>query len=180
MTSQTRHERAILDVLDTAANFEPFEGEVWRIVTSGRNPLRGSSANGRWSGDRHYEVLYTSFERRGALAEIGFRLSLEPIWPSRLEHDLCRIKVHADSILRLSDFALLERLGVNVTRYQSFDYSQTQAIASAVHFLEFDGLIVPSARADCENLVLFLDRVTNLEVVSNERVDWAAWRAENR
>ena len=34
-----------------------------------------------------------------------------------------------------------------------------QAIAAAAHFLEFDGLIVPSARAPVLNLVLFLDQV---------------------
>lgn len=32
---------------------------------------------------------------------------------------------------------------------------QTQQIGTAVQFLGFDGLIVPSARWECKNLVLF-------------------------
>ncbi|HEY4164279.1 MAG TPA: RES family NAD+ phosphorylase [Dongiaceae bacterium] len=55
----------------------------------------------------------------------------------------------------------------------------TQSIAAAAHFLEFDGLCVPSARADCHNLVLFLDRVADgndLNVRETEAVDWEKWR----
>jgi len=55
----------------------------------------------------------------------------------------------------------------------------TQAITAAAHFLAFDGLLVPSARFPCTNLVLFLDRVIEhgrLDVRQSEPVDWAAWR----
>jgi len=49
-------------------------------------------------------------------------------------------------------------------------------------FMGFDGIISPSARFDCENLVLFLDgfNVENIETVSQISVDWADWRARNR
>jgi hypothetical protein len=40
------HDRAILDALD-AIDPEPFAGEVWRVTRKGRDPLRGSTANGR-------------------------------------------------------------------------------------------------------------------------------------
>jgi hypothetical protein len=72
------HDRAILDALE-AIDPEPFDGEVWRVTRKGREPLRGSSAQGRWSGNCELEVLYTSLMREGALAEIRFRLSLEPV-----------------------------------------------------------------------------------------------------
>lgn len=179
MTDSGRvHDRAILDALD-ALTPEPFAGSVWRITRKGREPLRGSSAHGRSSPSGEFEVLYTSLERKGALAEIGYRLSLEPVWPSRLEHEIHLIEAQTERTLRFADVGSLVGLGVDAAKYESFDYTATQAIAAAAHFLEFDGLIVPSARAPCSNLVIFLDRITagcRLGVRRSELVDWAAWR----
>jgi hypothetical protein len=124
-------------------------------------------------------VLYTSLERRGAMAEVGFRLSLEPVWPSRLEHEMHAIVAQTERTLRFADVASLQPLGIDVAKYDTFDYGATQAITAAAHFLEFDGLLVPSARASCANLVIFLDRLTagcELAVRASEIVDWAAWK----
>jgi hypothetical protein len=128
-------------------------------------------------------VLYTSLVRDGALSEIGFRLSLEPVWPSRLEHEIHRIEAQSPRTLHIADLTALSVLGVDVARYENFDYQVTQAIAAAAHFLEFDGLKVPSARAACSNLVLFLDRLSEgvgLEQRSSEPVDWALWRKSRK
>jgi RES domain len=171
------HDRAILDALESL-DPELFKGDVWRTVRKGRDPLRGSSAHGRWSPNGEFEVLYTSLVRAGSLAEIGYRLSLEPVWPSRFEHQIHRIAARAERMLRFADVASLAPLGVDASRYGTFEYSATQAIAAAACFLEFDGLIVPSARHDSANLVLFMDRfeAASLELRSCEDVDWAAWR----
>ena len=156
-----------------------FSASVWRITGAGRNPTRGSAANGRWSPGGTVEVLYTSLDRDGALAEIGFRLALEPVWPSRLQHEIHEIGVQTARTLRFADVASLASLGVDVSRYESFDYAATQALAAAAHFMEFDGLLVPSARHKSQNLVIFMDRdaATSLESLSTEAVDWTAWRA---
>lgn len=176
------HDRAILDALD-AIDPNPFDGEVWRITRRGREALRGSIANGRWSPPGEFEVLYTSLERTGALAEIGFRLSLEPIWPSKIQHEIHRIRVRAERTLQFADLATLQPLGVDINRYESFDYTATQSIAAAAHFLEFDGLLVPNARSSSSNLVLFLDRVVgsgHMEVLETQTVDWKDWRARRK
>ena len=177
--ARRRHDRALLDALE-AAPVEAFDGVVWRVIWRGRDPLRGSTAGGRWSPPGEFEVLYTSLTSCGALEEIGFRLSLEPVWPSRAEHDLHRIAARTEKTLRFADVRALEPLGIEPSRYTSFDYAATQAIAAAAHFLEFDGLIVPSARAAQLNLVVFLDRTLDTEVLrveSTEAVDWASWRS---
>jgi hypothetical protein len=176
------HDRAILDALE-ALEPEPFAGKAWRITRQGREPLRGSSAHGRWSPNAGFEVLYTSLERDGALAEIGYRLSLEPIWPSRIQHDLHKIEVRTEKTLHFADVAALQPLGVDPAKYPGFDYTSTQAIAAAAHFLGFDGLLVPSPRAPCKNLVLFIERVTetgHLEVLETSSVDWTAWRKKKK
>jgi hypothetical protein len=169
------HDRRILDALE-AIDPEPFKNAVWRVTRKGRDPLRGSTAPGRWTPTGGFEALYTSLERDGALAEIGYRMSLEPVWPSRLEHDVHLIEVETERTLRFADLEKLAPLGVDVARYHTFEYQATQAIAAAAYFLEFDGLIVPSARFDCPNLVIFTERATDLLLRDSQPVDWESWR----
>jgi hypothetical protein len=183
MTGAARvHDRALLDALEQIAA-KPYDADVWRITRKGRDPLQGASAHGRWGASGEIEVLYTSEQRDGALAEIGFRLSLEPVWPSRIEHELHAIAVRAERVLQLPALAQLEPLGVDIVRYASFDYAATQAIAAAARFMEFDGMLVPSARYECANLVLFTDRApmtAQLQAISSEKVNWAQWRSRTR
>jgi RES domain len=170
------HDRGILDALETI-DPERFHGGVWRVTRKGRDPLRGSIANGRWSpSGGEFEVLYTSLERDGALAEIGYRLSLEPVWPSRLEHEVHFIEVETDRTLRFANLESLKPLGVDIARYRTFEYRATQAIAAAAYFLEFDSLIVPSARFHCANLVIFTERATGMVLRRSEAVSWEVWR----
>jgi RES domain-containing protein len=177
-----QHDRELLDAVESHPS-EAFSGETWRVTVKGRDALRGSTAGGRWSPPGEFEVLYTSLARAGALAEIGYRLSLEPVWPSRLEHELHRIMARTNSSLRFADVSNLSTLGVDVRRYASFEYSVTQAIAAAAFFLDFDGLIVPSARSTELNLVIFTEKLDvgeRLKVEASEPVDWSAWRSQHR
>jgi RES domain-containing protein len=173
------HDRGLLDALE-AIDPRPFSGEVWRVARKGRDPLRGSVAQGRWSPNAEFEVLYTSVERVGALAEIGYRLSLEPVWPSRIEHDIHLIGAEIRPVLRLADLPALVPLGVDVGRYPTFEYETTQAVAAAAYFLEFDGMLVPSARHPCLNLVVFTERAGELVLKRSEPVDWDRWRRQRR
>jgi hypothetical protein len=60
-------------------------------------------------------------------------------------------------------------------------YDRTQEIAAAASFLGFDGLIAPSARWECQNIVLFLDAIglEGIRTISSAPVDWKAWRQGN-
>src|ERR1700733_1422434 len=168
------HDRIILDALE-ALDPEPFDDTAWRVTRAGREPMRGAAAHGRWSPSGEFEVLYTSLMREGALAEIGYRLSLQPVWPSRIEHEIHTISVQTERNLRFADVASLAPFGVDAARYRSFDYSATQAIAAAANFLGFDGLIVPNARFACCNLVIFTERAQELVLTDTVAVDWEAW-----
>jgi hypothetical protein len=162
---------------------EAFVGDVWRVTSRGRDPLRGSTAEGRWSPAGEFEVLYTSLERDGALTEIGYRLSLEPVWPSKVQHQAHRIAARTERSLRFPDVAALAPFGVEAARYPSFEYAPTQALAAAARFLGFDSLIVPSARSSALHLVVFLDAILDdgaLTVLDSEDVDWDGWRRKRR
>ena len=175
-----QHDRELLDALEQMPA-QPFDGEAWRVTATGRDALRPSTANGRWSPPGEFEALYTSLAQAGALAEIGYRLSLEPVWPSRIAHEIHRITARTSRTLRFPDVSSLSPLGVDAARYASFDYAATQAIAAAAFFLDFDGLIVPSARSTELNLVIFTEKLgTALAVEASAPIDWAAWRAQPR
>jgi RES domain-containing protein len=165
---------ALLDALDRFAR-SVFEGEVWRVVRAARDVLQASPVGARWDPGT-FDVLYTSLDR-GALEEIYFHLSRQPVFPS-VPFQVHRLRARAEKILRLPDLPALGELGVDVENYGSLDYARTQAIGDAAFFLGFDGLIVPSARFRSLNLVLFADRIeiADLDVELSEPVDWKAWR----
>ena len=129
-------------------------------------------------------MLYTSLERMGAIAEIHALLSLQPVFPSKPKWFAHKLNVAAAQTLKLADLRTLARLDVDVHRYAQRDYSHTQPIAEAAHFLGFDGLIAPSARWRCLNLVLFTERLAPdaiaLEETDATPIDWERWRKRSR
>lgn len=169
---------ALLDALD-AFGREAVELDAWRLVREGPDPTAGGPSQSRWCNGS-FDVLYASLEKDGAVAEIEALLALQPVAPSKARWIPHRLKVVAAKVLRLPDLAALDRLGVDTGRYAERDYRRTQGIADAAFFLGYDGLIAPSARWGCPNLVLFADRVPpgNVFVVEEplEPVDWRAWR----
>ena len=69
-----------------------------------------------------------------------------------------------------------------MARYGERDYAQTQNIGAAIAFLGLDGLITPSARWSCNNLMIFQTNHQpneRLEVIEEEIVDWEAWARAN-
>lgn len=173
---------ALLDAIDSFDR-ENLAETVWRVVREGRDPLQGSRSHTRWCNDT-FDVLYTSLERDGALAEVYARLSGQPVFPSRIRWFVHRIKVRTSQILRLANLATLAKLGVETARYRDPEYKRTQEIADAAYFLGFDGLITPNARWDCLNIVLFTDRIPPGDIVleSSERdaVDWPTWKKSSK
>lgn len=168
------HDPSLLDTL-AALPVERFEGEVFRTTRQNLDPLAHSTSGGRWAPTSELAVLYTSLEPDGALAEIAFHWSqLAPV-PSK-PVVLHRLRVSAPRSLRLIR-ADLPTLGVDMSRYSEIGYQRTQEIGAAAAFLENDGIIVPSARWDCDNLVLFNDNILHvtLEVVNSEERDWREW-----
>ena len=166
---------ALLDALDVFERV-PFEGTVWRAVREGRDPIQGHPSAGRWDPGT-FDVVYTALEPDGALAEINFHLSRQPVFPSKIRFVLHKIEVRTRKTLKLENMTTLARLGVEEGRYQEILYSRTQAIGDVADFLGFDAITAPNARWTCSNLVLFTDRLgpEDMNVISSERVDIAAW-----
>jgi RES domain-containing protein len=159
-----RRDHTLIDAIEVIAPVS-YTGNVWRIVKEGRDPLEGRASGGRWD-DGSFDVLYTSLAREGALAEMYFHLRRgQPIFPSKVRYELFEITLTFHRALRLLDLSALEKLGVQVEHFgklsyegRAGEYPRTQDIAEIAHFLEYDGLLVPSARHDCQNAIVFCDQ----------------------
>src|SRR4051812_17561799 len=158
-------DNVLIDALEAAPSVI-FEGVIWRIVRKGRDVLQGSSYGGRWD-DGTFDVLYTSEKADGAAAELYFHLSRgQPVIPSKVDYHLFELQATMRRALKLADLAALAALGIDTGRYGALsyfdrpqEYPRPQAIAETAHFVGFDGLIVPSARWNCLNIVLFCNRI---------------------
>ena len=166
----------LLDALDELERV-PIADVVWRVVRSGRDPLVGHPSAGSWDPG-HFDVLYTTFDPDGAVAEIHFHLSRQPVLPSKIRFTLNEIEVRTSRTLKFADLRDLEPLGVVVDEYNSLLYRRTQEIGDAAAFLGFDGIIAPSARWECLGLVIFSDCLSpdELELKSSTDIDWTQWR----
>ena len=168
----------LLDAIDALPR-EPVELRVWRAVREGRDPTLGSPSQSRWC-DGQFDVLYTALERDGAVAEINALLMLQPVIPSKMKWQCHELKVRLEKTLRIGELPALQKLSVDISAYQESRYERTQMIAEAAHFLGFDGLIVPSARWACHNLVAFTERLApdSIETVGKTGfpINFDKWR----
>ncbi len=180
---KARRDNALIDALEA---IEPvaFSGPVWRLVRDGRDPLQCSASGGRWD-DGSFDVLYTSMSRTGALEEMRFHLMRgQPVMPSRVKYRMFEVDLALERALKYLDLAALGEVGLKTETFGRLSYQQkndeyprTQEIGEVAHFLDFDGLIIPSARSDTKNLVVFCDKVETLqESISKDQgiVDWTA------
>lgn len=168
---------AFLDALEG----QPFSGDVWRVTWATRNPLTGSSGGGRWSPEGRFDVLYTSLQKDGALAEAYHHLSRAPVMSSS-HMFLNRMSVSLDYVLKL-DADRLMALGMQEPRASRPRDNPGPQIGEAAFMLDYQGLIVPSARWDCFNLMVFLDQRSfeiDKHLSFNEATDvnWPAWREQ--
>jgi len=174
------HDQRLLDRL-SALPVERFEGEVFRATRANADAIAPSINGGRWAPPAQdgsdVSVLYTSLERDGALAEVvSFLVDLTPI-PGPRPLKVSRLSVSTAKTLRLAHESL-EGLGVDRKRYGERDYRRTQSIGAALAFLELDGLIAPSARWACDNLMIFTANQSlneRLKVIDTEHVEWRSW-----
>lgn len=162
-----------MDVLPAAT----FTGNVWRVTWATRDPLLGGIGGGRWSPANSFETLYTSATHDGAMAEAYYHLSRAPVFSSSTM-TIHTLSLQLSRMLTLTG-ETLQRLGIDEPLATRVDYDLTQAIGDAAHMLDYEGIFVPSARADCVNAVLFLDAVDvdrQVTLVSSAPVNWPAWR----
>lgn len=171
-------DNALIDAIENLKQ-ELYDDRVWRSVGFGRDPTDCWKTGGRWD-DRTFDVLYTSETREGAIEERRFHLYKgQPIPPSKLEYELYELHVQLSAVITFPDLNALYSIGMQTQAYgkvsyvdRDSEYPPTQAIAETCFFLGADGIVVPSARHDTRNLVVFCDQETkkSISVIKNHGV----------
>jgi RES domain-containing protein len=175
----------LLDALEKFPD-AAFEGSAWRVVKDGRDPVQCSAVGGRWD-DGTFDVLYTSTRADGAVAELYFHIGRgQPVFPSLARYRLFELHVSLASCLRVASLTELALLGLQTAAFGQLSYAEreqeyprTQEIAEVAHFIGRDGMIVPSARAEWLNMIVFCDPAgpAAIEVVKDHGlIDWNRWR----
>lgn len=163
-------DRALLDALDKLDQ-APFAGNVWRSVREGRKPTDCWRAGGRWD-DRSFDVLYTSADKDGAIAERRFHLYRgQPIPPSKVKYELFELQASLSRVISFPDLEALQSVGLNITGYglasyadRQTEYPRSQEVAEACFFLGADGILVPNARHESQNLIVFCEQTADMEI----------------
>ena len=162
------------DLLDALERLEAqsWEGEALRFVLGDTDPFQPNTRGARWNPP-DTAALYTSLERTTVLAELDHVRYLQTPVLRRELFALHMIRTRVTKMLDLTDRALLGALGVGEAELSSDDQTECRRVGGAAAWLGHDGILVPSARADGMNLVVFVDTQhpdLPLELVSSERL----------
>lgn len=181
-------DHTLIDALEGLTT-QSYEGRLWRVTRDGRDPTLFFSGGNRWD-DGTFEVLYTSLSREGAVAEMHFHVARgQPIAPSKIKYRLHELQVSIEGMLDLTDKSFLANLGIDLATYGKLpylkregEYEACQKIGEAAHFLGSEdatdpsAILVPNARREGENMVIFGDYVSfeSVEHIKDHGViDWS-------
>ena len=173
------HDPELIDQIEKLPTTR-FDGAVFRATGMKADPTAFSASGGRWAApeieEGGFSILYTSLEAQGAIAEVASYLALltpVPRKPLRLH----RLDVSVEKALKIvvGDF---DALGIDTRTYKQRNYDRTQRVGAAINFLELDGLLAPSARWECDNLMIFASRHSmdsKLVISDSEDITFAEW-----
>ncbi len=152
-------------------SFDPinWEGTVYRHRFGRTSPEKENVNGARWNPEG-VSAIYTSLERIVAIAEADYQISLQPLRPSS-ERKIYRIAVSLSCVLDLSAWSVLQQFSIDKNTFVSMDHASCQRIGGAVEWLGHDGMLVPSARCNGLNLVIFPNKQTSnykFEVIDHE------------
>jgi RES domain-containing protein len=111
------------------------------------------------------------------VAEIRNLLTTQPISPS-VALTLHQIEVDLEQVADFQDMSRLSSIGVTPDELISAELTVCQNVGGASAWLGRAGLLVPSARAEGSNLVVFVNEIdpeAGLDIVSSETLDLAEW-----
>lgn len=142
-------------LLDSLAELpsSTWEGIVFRHMFGSLSPQRDNQSGARWN-PTDASAIYCSLESATAVAEIDFHISLQPFRPNS-ERKVHRINVKVPAVVDLTDWKILTRLGIDQSSYAAIEPSRCKEVGGAISFLGHGGILVPSARCDGVNLVIY-------------------------
>lgn len=119
---------------------------------------------GRYNNAAEFGALYLSKTKKGCVAEITRR----PAHPTK--YVIGKIKVTLGKVCDLTNPELLKRLKLTKKKLTEDDWAETQALGKLIREAGFEGIIVPSAAGNFNNLVIFVDYLSNTSEVELKEV----------
>jgi RES domain-containing protein len=165
------YEPELLDKLEEVGG-APLDVIVWRHMFNELDPARANTRGARWNPPG-IAAIYTSAAREIALAEAEYAIASQPVRPST-SRQVYRIRITVMKAIDLSDREVLAGVGIGNDELTAARQDACQTVGGAVHWLGFDGLLVPSARAAGTNLVLYADRLgvdAAFEIIAREDLE---------
>jgi RES domain-containing protein len=130
-----------------------WKGVVFRHMFGDFLPDRENISGARWN-PQGTPAIYTSLTRKLVIAEGDYQFNSQNP-PPTVDRKIYRIELSLQKVLDLTSWPLLERLGIIRASYGEIEPTRCKEVGGAVEWLYHDGLIVPSARAKGNNLVVY-------------------------
>jgi len=162
----TIHDPELLNAIEALGAETLDHVTVWRHMFNDHPPERPNTSGARWNPPG-LAAIYTSEKRDTAIAEGQHAIDSQPLRPKARRY-VYELHVSAHKVLRVHETDI-RALGLIPEDLTSTDFTACQRVGAHAAFLEYDALIVPSARADGSNIVIFVDELASDALF--ERVD---------
>jgi len=152
------HDPKLLDAIESLAVASDWSGTVWRQTIGRRDPLVPNSRGARWNPPST-DALYCSLSEVGARAEVANLFGRQPI-PTSKPLVMSQLDVTLGKVVDVRNAPALDALGVTGASMVAEQWEDAQRVGGATAWLGFAGILVPSARHDDGNLVIFVNNLT--------------------
>lgn len=119
---------------------------------------------GRYNAPDKFGALYLSASPEGCATELASR----PAAPKN--YIVGTVRVTLQRVCDRTDDELLSELGITSNQLKSDDWNETEILGTLIRQAGFEGVIVPSAAGDFNNLVIFMDRLSGSSEVELEDI----------
>lgn len=132
----------------------PAPTDAWKHTFIGQPPTAPNTRGARWNPPET-PAIYLALDRDTALAE-GQHLVRQQPQPIRRGRTLHHLSIAGlKNVLDLRDRRVLKRLGVGDAELAARTFAACQRVGGTAESSGYDGIVVPSARSDGFNLVIF-------------------------
>jgi RES domain-containing protein len=148
------HDPDLLDAIEHLGS-ESLDGvTVWRHMFNDNPPELSNTRGARWN-PAGFAAIYTSQDRDTAIAEGQHAIDMQPLRP-RARRYVYELRVSAAKVLGIHD-SDFPALGLDPLDLSSSDFTACQRVGAHAAFLGYDAIVVPSARKDGSNIVIFVN-----------------------
>jgi RES domain-containing protein len=136
-----------------------WSGRVFRVMLNDYPPDRENTLGARWNPPG-VPAIYSCLQPKVCIAEVEYALARQsrPVKPG-LRKTLYEIEIALSAAVEIAPILPeLKDIGIDLPQLFADDMKASQEIGRLVTWLGFDGLFVPSARSDGNNLVIYPGR----------------------